>query len=155
MPLALAFLLIAEGDYHDTVLGGVNYGRDADSIASMGGAIAGALSGAKAVPSEWLDPVTEASRIDLVAPGVSIAEVARHVHTIDLATRRAHESAFTSLTWDTSAVEGMTHPSRDTSGRREGSEPGHLGGRREGSEPGHLEDGATDPGRGIAAGERA
>ncbi|SNS23090.1 ADP-ribosylglycohydrolase [Streptosporangium subroseum] len=105
LPLALAFLLIAGGDYRDTVLGGVNYGRDADSIASMGGAIAGALSGAKAVPPEWLDPVTEASRIDLVAPGVSIAEVARGVHAADLATRRAHESAFTSLTWNTSAGE--------------------------------------------------
>ncbi|WP_405147053.1 ADP-ribosylglycohydrolase family protein [Sphaerisporangium sp. NBC_01403] len=102
LPLALAFLLIAGGDYRDTILGGVNYGRDADSIASMGGAIAGALSGAKAVPPEWLDPVTEASRIDLVAPGVSIAEVARRVHATDLAARRAHETAFTSLTWDTS-----------------------------------------------------
>jgi ADP-ribosylglycohydrolase len=105
LPLALAFLLISGGDYRDTVLGGVNYGRDADSIASMGGAIAGALSGAKGVPSEWLDPVAEASRIDLVAPGVSIAEVARRVHAGDLATRRAHEAAFTSLTWDTATGE--------------------------------------------------
>ena len=31
LPLALAFLLIAKGGYRDTVLGGVNYGRDADS----------------------------------------------------------------------------------------------------------------------------
>ncbi|MET8157168.1 ADP-ribosylglycohydrolase family protein [Sphaerisporangium sp. NPDC005289] len=100
LPLALAFLVIAKGDYRDTVLGGVNYGRDADSIASMGGAIAGALGGAKAVPAEWLDPVSEASRMDLVAPGLAIAEVARRVHAGDLAARRAHEAAFTALTWD-------------------------------------------------------
>ncbi|GGP94563.1 ADP-ribosylglycohydrolase family protein [Streptosporangium pseudovulgare] len=103
LPLALAFLLIAKGDYRETVLGGVNYGRDADSIASMGGAIAGALGGAGVVPSEWLDPVAEASRIDLVAPGVSIAEVARRVHADDLAARRAHEAAFASLTRDVPA----------------------------------------------------
>ncbi|MFC6086070.1 ADP-ribosylglycohydrolase family protein [Sphaerisporangium aureirubrum] len=100
LPLALAFLLIAGGDYRDTVLGGVNYGRDADSIASMGGAVAGALGGAKCVPAEWLDPVSEASRVDLVAPGVAIAGVARRLHTADLARRRAHESAFASLTFD-------------------------------------------------------
>ncbi|GAA3800091.1 ADP-ribosylglycohydrolase family protein [Sphaerisporangium flaviroseum] len=101
LPLALAFLVMAKGDYRETVLGGVNYGRDADSIASMGGAIAGALAGAKAVPSEWLDPVARASRIDLVAPGVSIAEVARRIHQDDLTTRRTHEAAFTTLTGDT------------------------------------------------------
>ncbi len=35
------------------VLGAVNYGRDADSIATMAGAIAGALGGPGAVPAEW------------------------------------------------------------------------------------------------------
>ncbi|GII81100.1 hypothetical protein Sru01_60820 [Sphaerisporangium rufum] len=99
LPLALAFLLIAGGGYRDTVLGGVNYGRDADSIASMGGAVAGALGGAAAVPAEWRDQVAAASRLDLAAPGAAIAEVARRVHAGDLAARRAHETAFTALTW--------------------------------------------------------
>ncbi|MFC4585427.1 ADP-ribosylglycohydrolase family protein [Sphaerisporangium corydalis] len=101
LPLALAFLLIAGGGYRDTVLGGVNYGRDADSIASMGGAIAGALAGAEAVPSEWLDPVAHASKMDLISPGVTIADLTRRIHATDLTTRRTHESAFTSLTHPT------------------------------------------------------
>ena len=50
LPVALGLLLVAGGDYRDTVLGAVNYGRDSDSIATMGGAIAGALGGAAAVP---------------------------------------------------------------------------------------------------------
>jgi ADP-ribosylglycohydrolase len=97
LPLALAFLLIAGGDYRETVLGGVNYGRDADSIASMGGAIAGALGGLEAVPAEWLGQVATASHLDLVAPGRAIAEVARDVHDVDIARRRAHEAAFSVL----------------------------------------------------------
>ncbi|WP_240197363.1 ADP-ribosylglycohydrolase family protein [Nonomuraea lactucae] len=98
LPLALAFLVVAKGGYRDTVLGGVNYGRDADSIASMGGAIAGALGGLSAVPPEWVTRVADASRTDLVGPGRAIAEVARRVHADDLRRRRAHESAFAVLT---------------------------------------------------------
>ncbi|MEV5328013.1 ADP-ribosylglycohydrolase family protein [Nonomuraea sp. N2-4H] len=97
LPLALAFLVIAKGDYRDTVLGGVNYGRDADSIASMGGAIAGALGGLSSVPAEWVEQVGTASRTDLVAPGKAIAEVARRLHAADVARRRAHEAAFAEL----------------------------------------------------------
>ncbi|MEV0826120.1 ADP-ribosylglycohydrolase family protein [Nonomuraea rubra] len=97
LPLALGFLVIAKGDFRDTVLGGVNYGRDADSIASMGGAIAGALGGLASVPQEWVERVGAASRTDLVAPGLAVAEVARRVHADDVARRRAHESAFAEL----------------------------------------------------------
>ncbi|MFG1943260.1 ADP-ribosylglycohydrolase family protein [Nonomuraea sp. NPDC048826] len=97
LPLALAFLVIAKGDYRDTVLGGVNYGRDADSIASMGGAIAGALGGLGAVPPEWVEQVGTASRTDLVAPGRALAAVARRVHDDDVTRRRAHEAAFAAL----------------------------------------------------------
>ncbi|MEO3803621.1 ADP-ribosylglycohydrolase family protein [Nonomuraea sp. B1E8] len=97
LPLALGFLVIAKGGYRDTVLGGVNYGRDADSIASMGGAIAGALGGLSSVPAEWVEQIGSASRTDLVAPGLAIAEVARRVHAADLARRRDHEAAFADL----------------------------------------------------------
>ncbi|MEV4284575.1 ADP-ribosylglycohydrolase family protein [Nonomuraea bangladeshensis] len=97
LPLALGMLVIAKGDYRETVLGGVNYGRDADSIASMGGAIAGALGGLAAVPAEWVEQVGAASRTDLVAPGRAIAAVARRVRAGDQERRRAAEAAFAEL----------------------------------------------------------
>ncbi|MEV0627324.1 ADP-ribosylglycohydrolase family protein [Nonomuraea wenchangensis] len=97
LPLALGMLVIAKGDYRDTVLGGVNYGRDADSIASMGGAIAGALGGLAAVPAEWVEQVGAASRTDLVAPGRAIAAVARRVRAGDRERRRAAEAALAEL----------------------------------------------------------
>lgn len=97
LPMALAFLLIANGDYRDTVLGGVNYGRDADSIASMGGALAGALGGRDSVPQEWRTQIAEASRTDIEAPGLALAEAAARIHTADLTERRTAEAAFAEL----------------------------------------------------------
>jgi ADP-ribosylglycohydrolase len=100
LPVALAMLLIARGEVTDTVLGGVNYGRDADSIASMGGAIAGALGGPAAVPADWVREIGAASRLDLAAPGRTLAEVAAEIHRRDLAARRAHEASFAELAGD-------------------------------------------------------
>lgn len=51
--LAFGVFAIAEGNYEDSALGGVNIGRDADTIAAMAGAMAGALGGAEAIPERW------------------------------------------------------------------------------------------------------
>jgi ADP-ribosylglycohydrolase len=83
LPIAIGFNLIVRGDYQGAVLGAVNYGRDADSIASMAGAIAGALGGRDAVPAEWREFVARESRIDLEAPGVAMAEVAEEIFASD------------------------------------------------------------------------
>ncbi|WP_282034939.1 ADP-ribosylglycohydrolase family protein [Metabacillus indicus] len=64
LPVALALFSIAGGDTMKTIIGGVNYGHDADSIASMGGAIAGALCGTASIPEELkeeLDAVNKRS----------------------------------------------------------------------------------------------
>ncbi|MFF3857787.1 ADP-ribosylglycohydrolase family protein [Streptomyces sp. NPDC002209] len=97
LPIALGMLIVAGGSYEGSVLGAVNYGRDCDSIATMAGAIAGALSGVSAVPPAWAKQVAEASRLDLHAPASALAAVTREVFALDHARRRAHESAFTSI----------------------------------------------------------
>lgn len=87
-------LLVGGGDYRRTVLGSVNYGRDCDSIATMSGAIVGALGGE--IPADWAATVAEA-----VAgpgrPGGVLAQVAREVFARDLERRRTHEQAFRAL----------------------------------------------------------
>ncbi|MFG1666678.1 ADP-ribosylglycohydrolase family protein [Streptomyces sp. Y7] len=95
LPVALAMLLIADGDYRTSVLGAVNYGRDCDSIATMAGALAGALG--SPVPEEWSKAVAEASRLDLWEPPRTLTEVTREIHARDVRRRRAHEAAFASL----------------------------------------------------------
>ncbi|MEV1021526.1 ADP-ribosylglycohydrolase family protein [Streptomyces sp. NPDC050264] len=97
LPVALGMLLVGAGDFRHTVLGSVNYGRDCDSIATMSGAIVGALYGEGAVPKEWSAEIARASKLDLHAPAAALARVTREVHARDLERRRAHESAFASI----------------------------------------------------------
>ncbi|MFE3582606.1 ADP-ribosylglycohydrolase family protein [Streptomyces vinaceus] len=97
LPVALGMLVVSDGAYEGSVLGAVNYGRDCDSIATMAGAISGALAGARAVPPAWAKEVAEASRLDLHAPAAALAAVAREVFARDRARRRTHEAAFTSI----------------------------------------------------------
>jgi len=51
--LAFGILTAARGRFRDAVLGGVNVGRDTDTIAAIAGAIAGAREGMDALPGEW------------------------------------------------------------------------------------------------------
>ncbi|MFF9780412.1 ADP-ribosylglycohydrolase family protein [Streptomyces sp. NPDC013978] len=95
LPIALGMLIVARGDYRHAVLGSVNYGRDCDSIATMSGAVAGALG--SEVPSDWAKTVAEASRLDLHAPARTLTDVTLQIHDQDVRRRRAHESAFTAL----------------------------------------------------------
>ncbi|HZX08520.1 ADP-ribosylglycohydrolase family protein [Kribbella sp.] len=83
LPVALGFVLVSEGDVRRAVLGGTNYGRDADSIASMAGAIAGALNGLSGVPQDWTTDIAEASKTDLLAPGRVMASVAADLQVAD------------------------------------------------------------------------
>ncbi|MFI5961743.1 ADP-ribosylglycohydrolase family protein [Streptomyces asoensis] len=95
LPVALGMLLVAGGDYREAVLGSVNYGRDCDSIATMAGAMAGALGSPP--PDEWAKQVAEASRLDLWQPAATLAEVTREVFGRDLQNRRTHERAFAAI----------------------------------------------------------
>jgi len=95
LPIALGLLLATGGDYTETVLGGVNYGRDADSIASMGGALAGALGGT--VPRGLIEEVGTASKLDLESPGRTMADVARELLTADRARFEARVRAMDDL----------------------------------------------------------
>ena len=65
IPIALGFLVVAGGDYEGSVFGGVNYGRDNDSIAGMAGAIAGALHGASRIRANWIEQIDAANQIDM------------------------------------------------------------------------------------------
>ncbi|MFE0673814.1 ADP-ribosylglycohydrolase family protein [Streptomyces sp. NPDC058867] len=95
LPVALGMLLLSAGDYRRTVLGSVNYGRDCDSIATMSGALAGALG--SPVPEEWAKRVADASRLDLWEPARTLTGVTREVFDRDVRRSRAHEAAFAGL----------------------------------------------------------
>lgn len=79
LPIALGMLIVNAGDYRESVLGSVNYGRDSDSIAVMAGAVSGALSGLGGVPADWIAGVNEGSGLDITGTGPTMAAVARDV----------------------------------------------------------------------------
>lgn len=89
LPVALGFVLAAGGDYREAVLGAINYGRDADSIAVMAGAICAALQGMDGIPEDWVADVSEASRLDLHVAGRVLGEVAVDILRDDAARGRA------------------------------------------------------------------
>ncbi len=57
--VALSMFVAAHGDFKDTVVGCVMYGRDNDSYASVAGALAGAFHGIEAIPEPWIQPVID------------------------------------------------------------------------------------------------
>lgn len=97
LPIAIGMLVAAEGDYREAVLGAVNYGRDSDSIAVMAGALAGALGGVGAVPTDWIDAVGTASRMDLRSPGAVMATVTRDIAAKDQVRFAARTAALDAL----------------------------------------------------------
>jgi ADP-ribosylglycohydrolase len=82
-PIALGMLIVANGSYRESVLGGVNYGRDADSIASMSGAMAGAMHGIQSIPADWLETVERESKRDFSAISDELSEVALKIQSAD------------------------------------------------------------------------
>lgn len=57
VPATLALCYLAQGDPKEAIIFGANFGRDADTIATMAGAICGALSGAERLPSKWIEKI--------------------------------------------------------------------------------------------------
>ena len=55
VPAALAMFLLADGDPEKAIGYAVNFGRDADTIGTMAGALSGAFSGAEGIKKEWFD----------------------------------------------------------------------------------------------------
>ncbi|GAA4615183.1 ADP-ribosylglycohydrolase family protein [Saccharopolyspora hordei] len=108
LPAALGFVLGHRGDYCGAVLAAVNYGRDADSIAAMAGAVCAGLGGADAVPAEWVDAVGEASRMDLRETGRLMAAAATDILRADRQRARARLAELDALEVprDDETVEG-------------------------------------------------
>jgi ADP-ribosylglycohydrolase len=92
LPIALAYLIVARGDFTQAVLGAVNYGRDADSIASMVGAIIGAMVGKSALPQRWAHEIAVRNRIDFDAAAHDLYELfQRDYHAAYQQAQRRHE----------------------------------------------------------------
>ncbi|NWF88240.1 MAG: ADP-ribosylglycohydrolase family protein [Ignavibacteriaceae bacterium] len=57
IPSALAILKLTNGDFKRGIIYSGNFGRDADTISAIVGAISGAMNGMKSIPEKWIDKV--------------------------------------------------------------------------------------------------
>jgi ADP-ribosylglycohydrolase len=76
IPLTLGLFRLAEGDVARCVTYATNLGRDADTTATMAGAIAGALGGARAIREDWRAKAMRLTRTDQPALAEALARTA-------------------------------------------------------------------------------
>ncbi|SEE21573.1 ADP-ribosylglycohydrolase family protein [Ruania alba] len=97
LPVALGLVVAHDGDARGAILDAVNYGRDADSIATMAGAICGALAGRDAIPGDWVQDVTTASKLDLDAVIASMDASVRAIAADDARRARQRTEALNAM----------------------------------------------------------
>lgn len=97
LPVALALVLAHDGDFEKSVLGATNYGRDADSIATMAGSVCAAMGGMDVIPPQWIETVETASKIDVGAVADVLVDVTTKILTDDAQRTRAELDVATSL----------------------------------------------------------
>lgn len=85
IPLALAIFCLAEGDVVRCATYGANLGRDADTIASMATALAGAWQGLAGIPDSWREKALRSVLLDQEDLALRLVETAR--------SKAAHEAA--------------------------------------------------------------
>ena len=90
-------MLVAQGDFEQTIFGAANYGRDNHSIAGMAGAIAGALHGEAVIRADWIARINEANRVDLDPLAHGLAELTMTLQREQFAAAVARRAAFEAL----------------------------------------------------------
>ena len=75
VPCVFGILAAVGGDAMSAIRMGVNIGNDTDTIATMAGAIAGAMSGADVFPAGWLEDICQVNDIDLPRVAADFTEV--------------------------------------------------------------------------------
>lgn len=74
---AFAVFKLVEGDFRRGIIYGGNWGRDADTIAAIVGALCGAMNGTSSIPQEWIDKVRSAAGACLpFTKGIDVTVVA-------------------------------------------------------------------------------
>ena len=97
VPVALGFLLVANGDFEQAIFGAANYGRDNDSIAGMAGAIAGALHGDGVIRPEWIAQINAANKVDLDPLARDLAMLTTKLQAQQLAAAQTRQAEFAAL----------------------------------------------------------
>jgi ADP-ribosylglycohydrolase len=77
---AFALFRLTSGDFMEGVIQAANFGRDADTLAAIVGALSGAMHGARAIPVDWIEKVRRpAGRCLVFTASLDIEAVSREL----------------------------------------------------------------------------
>lgn len=91
LPMALAFILLNNGDYYSSIYDGINSGRDTDSIGVMIGVILGAMHGDKVMKQGDVDILEQRNRLNLLSISESFIQTSSEIIRKDLEMNRMRE----------------------------------------------------------------
>ncbi|WP_277585922.1 ADP-ribosylglycohydrolase family protein [Psychrobacillus antarcticus] len=94
LPMALAFIVLNNGDFYNSIYDGINSGRDTDSIGVMTGVILGAMYGADVIKKEEISLLEETNKTNFTFLAEQFAEVAEIIIKEDLALNQKRMSIF-------------------------------------------------------------
>jgi ADP-ribosylglycohydrolase len=84
LPMALAFIVLNDGEFYKSIYDGINSGRDTDSIGVMIGVILGAKYGSNVIREEDINLLEETNKMNLIELSNSFAQVAKTIITEDI-----------------------------------------------------------------------
>jgi ADP-ribosylglycohydrolase len=94
LPMALAFIVLNDGEFYKSIYDGINSGRDTDSIGVMIGVILGAMYGSNVIREEDINLLEETNKMDLVELSNSFAQVAKTIITEDIRVNEKRKAYF-------------------------------------------------------------
>ena len=81
VPKGFSIFSVARGNLRESIVGGVNFGRDTDCCTAIAAGLAGAFSGISNLPTEWIEQVDKAtSQNEYTVSKLSMEETSKMVH---------------------------------------------------------------------------
>lgn len=84
LPIALFYIALHDGDFDESILDGINSGRDTDSIGVMVGGILGALKGSSIVPEAVIKDIEAVNKYELIKIAEQFAVTAEELILNDM-----------------------------------------------------------------------
>ncbi|WP_129688330.1 ADP-ribosylglycohydrolase family protein [Gottfriedia acidiceleris] len=84
LPMALAFIVLNNGEFYKSIYDGINSGRDTDSIGVMIGVILGAKYGSAVINQEDIQLLESKNKMDLTELSDTFADLAKEIILQDL-----------------------------------------------------------------------
>jgi ADP-ribosylglycohydrolase len=84
LPMALAFIVLNNGEFYKSIYDGINSGRDTDSIGVMIGVILGAKYGSAVIHQEDIQLLESKNKMDLTELSDTFTDIAKEIILQDL-----------------------------------------------------------------------